>query len=198
MTLMSSFTESSGPKAKRRKLDHGETQDAAPSAELDEGRADQGPDMDEVEEPEEATNGLEEQPDDADDSENEEDVTDPFEAHFAQPDDELTTQRIKAVKDGKWATSRALMQTWRATHSTPGDEATSDAPQPITGLDNLRLKQKLKETVSKKMATLSPVQQTLGSVLFNYRDVLHCDRTVSNAEQLRQLTCLHVLNHIFK
>lgn len=34
--------------------------------------------------------------------------------------------------------------------------------------------------------------------IFNYQDVLFCNRTLANARSLRNITCLHALNHILK
>ena len=34
--------------------------------------------------------------------------------------------------------------------------------------------------------------------MFNYRDILYSERTPSNADDLRKLSCIHLLNHLFK
>ena len=39
---------------------------------------------------------------------------------------------------------------------------------------------------------------SIASRIFNYQDLLFCDRTPPNASELRSLTCLHAINHIFK
>ena len=39
---------------------------------------------------------------------------------------------------------------------------------------------------------------TLASSLSSYQDLLFCDRSPQNAKDLRKLTCLHALNHVFK
>ncbi|KAH6899961.1 hypothetical protein B0T10DRAFT_503413 [Thelonectria olida] len=201
MALLQSLNDASAPNAKRRKLEHG-----APSARRDDGSSsedgseneDGGKDIDhideEIEEDEDA--GIEELSDE--DSEDDEDFTDPFDVHFAHPNDDLVAKRVKAVQKGDWATKRALMQKWRATIMSPNTEVGSEIPKPVTGLDGLKLKQKLKGIASKKIGSFSPIQQNLSAPLFDYRDVFHCDRSTQNAEQMRQLTCLHALNHVFK
>ncbi|KAM0557114.1 hypothetical protein ACHAPJ_005377 [Fusarium lateritium] len=202
MALLQSFNESSAPSAKRRKIEHQEP----PQSQSDEGSSsgeddeadneDAEKDIDRAEE--EPEDQAEEQLDDDDDSEDEENPTDPFDVHFAHPDDDTVAKRVKAVQKGDWATKRALLQNLRATVTYPGSDAGSEVPKPIAGLDGLQLKQKLKETSSRKIGEFDAVQRTLSPLLFNYNDVLFCDRTVRNSDSLRELTCLHALNHVFK
>ncbi|KAJ4265408.1 rRNA-binding ribosome biosynthesis protein utp25 [Fusarium torreyae] len=202
MALLQSFTESSAPSAKRRKIEHQE----GPQSQSDEGSSsgeddeaddeDAEKDIDRAEE--EPEDQVEEQLDDDDDSEDEENPTDPFDVHFAHPDDDTVAKRVKAVQKGDWATKRALLQNLRATVMYPGSDVGSEVPKPIAGLDGLQLKQKLKETSSRKISEFDAVQRTLSPLLFNYNDVLFCDRTVRNSDSLRELTCLHALNHVFK
>jgi U3 small nucleolar RNA-associated protein 25 len=198
MALLQSFNnESSAPNAKRRKLGHQESaqpQSDEESASEDEQDAEKDIDRAE-EEPEEQ---VEDQLDDDDDSEDEENPTDPFDLHFAHPEDDVVAKRVKAVQKGDWATKRALLQNLRATVTYPGCNAGSEVPKPIAGLDGLQLKQKLKEISSRKVGEFDAVQRNLSPLLFNYNDVLFCDRTVRNSDSLRELTCLHALNHVFK
>lgn len=198
MALLQSLNDANGPKAKRRKLDNDPTtskDEGAPSDNSDDEVEEK--DVDRVDEEAEEDNAdIEEQPDE--DSEDEGDSTDPFDVHFAHPNDDLVAKRVTALKKGDWATKRALMRNWRATVMYPNSDVGSEIPKPLARLDGTKLKQKLKETASSKIGSLSPIQQNLGSLLFDYRDILHCDRTARNAEQMRQLTCLHALNHVFK
>ncbi|KAI5462499.1 U3 snoRNA-associated protein 25 [Mariannaea sp. PMI_226] len=201
MTLLQSLNESSGPTAKRRKLDHRKSSPArdgdpsSPEASGDEAEEDKDIDHAE-EEPEDEDAGVEDQPEE--DSEDEEDSSDPFDMHFAHPNDDLVAKAVKAVQKGEWATKRALMQSWRATIMSPNSGAVPEVPKPISGVDGLKLKEKLKETASRKIGSFGPVQKNLGSLLFDYRDIMHCDRTVQNSDKMRQLTCLHALNHVFR
>lgn len=195
MALLQGFNDSSAPKSKRRKLDHGDSPEGDNAGGSDQEEGDQTRDLDAVEEPEDPAIGLEEQPEDSDD---EDDADDPFDVHYAQPNEELISQNVKAVKSGEWASKRTMMQSWRATLMSPGSDGDCEVPQLVSGLDSLRLKQKLAETAGKKMGGFNMLQRTFGSVLFDYRDVMHCDRNINNSDQLRQLTCLHALNHIFK
>ncbi|KAF7549829.1 hypothetical protein G7046_g8216 [Stylonectria norvegica] len=203
LALLHSFNESSAPQAKRRKLDHRESSpktDDSQSADEDEEHAAEK-DVDRVEDveedPEEDTApGLDGQPEE--DSDVEEDLTDPFDLHFAHADEDAIGRRITAIAKGDWTTKRALMQAARATIMHPNADNSAEVPKPISGLDGLRLKQKLKETSARTMGSFEGIQQNLSSLLFNYHDVMHCDRSVRHSDELRKLTCLHALNHVFK
>lgn len=196
MALLQSFNDDKTPKAKRRKLEHGEFSQKAQSPQPD-AKANEDEDVDRVEDAEEdAAIGVDEQPED--DSDDEQDSTDPFDVHFACPDDDVVTKRIRTAKEGGWTTRRALMQSWRATVTQPDASAGPNIPKPLSGLDDLRLKHKLKDIAGRKIANFSKVHQDFSPLLFDYRDILFCDRTMKNLDSLRHLTCLHALNHIFK
>lgn len=45
---------------------------------------------------------------------------------------------------------------------------------------------------------MDTLTSTLASSLSNYQDLLFCERTAGNAKDLRKVTCLHALNHVFK
>lgn len=195
MALLQSFNDSSAPSAKRRKLEHQEPSQNDPDPQLNEESEEaEKRDIDEADEAEEPA--IEEQAED--DSDNEIDTADPFDVHFASPDDELSARGIKAAKAGEWTTKRAMVQPWRATLITPGTETTSPVPEPVAGLNSLHLKQKLQETASKKMTTLDAASRAFLPLLFNYQDILFCDRTVENSTKLKESLCLHALNHVFK
>lgn len=178
MALLQSFNDdSSAPSAKRRKLEHQDqplrTEVPDSDEEASEGEAAENPDVDQVEEDEEDPSaGLDEQPED-DDSEVEEDSTDPFDAHFTHPNEDIVAKRVKAAQKGEWATKRALVQSLRATVMYPNSDAGPEVPKPIPSPDGLKLKQKLKEIASRKMASFDTVQQNLSPWLFEYRDILH-------------------------
>ncbi|PFH62723.1 hypothetical protein XA68_12151 [Ophiocordyceps unilateralis] len=199
--LLQSFHDAA-PKAKRRKLEHegtpGKSLNSPPSrTEEDPGPEVEHDDVDRAEE-EGEDDGIDTEPHDVSDSENEDDSPDPFDVHFARPDEASVSKAIEAVTHGQWATKRAPIQPLRATLMSPGSEARFDALAPISQLDGLRLKQKLKQTAAKQLGTLDESQRVLAPLLFDYLDVLYCDRTVTNSDSLRRLVCLHALNHAFK
>lgn len=201
MALLQGFTDNSAPQAKRRKLDHSKPTTAPRPAPLadeseseDEGEDEK--DIDQVDEPEEPANDLEEQPED-DASDDEEGSTDPFDVHFAHADEARSSKAIKSVKDEQWTTKRAMVNSWRGTFIEPGSESTR-VSQPLSSLQDLHLKKKLKESASKKMSNLSDAEKQLMPLVFGYNDVLHCDRTIKESDSLRRMVCLHALNHVFK
>lgn len=211
MALMQKFHDSSAssvPSAKRRKITHAEPSSRSPSPAQEQSEDDEEEekesdpkreDVDEADEEEEEgedqTGGVE---DAADDSEDEVDATDPFDAHFANPDQQISAPAVTAAKKGDWTTSRAMIQPWRAAVVSPDTNSTDPIPQPISGLGGLKLKQKLRETAKEKMGNLDAAQKAFAPLLFGYKDILHCDRSVENSHKMRQTVCLHALNHIFK
>ncbi|KAG5792542.1 hypothetical protein H9Q69_008395 [Fusarium xylarioides] len=204
MALLQSFNkESSAPDAKRRKLNHKNSTRSQPEEDASEEEShaddqdeDTEKDIDRAED--EAEEEVEEKLDDEEDSEDEENSTDPFDVHFAHPNDDTVSQRVKSVQKNDWATKRALLQNMRSTILYPGSDTGSEIPKPIAGLEGLQLKQKLRQTSSRKIGDFDALQRNLGPLIFNYNDVLFFDRTVRNSDSLRELTCLHALNHVFK
>ncbi|EXA45162.1 hypothetical protein FOVG_06328 [Fusarium oxysporum f. sp. pisi HDV247] len=204
IALLQSFNnESSAPNAKRRRLDHKkstqsqtEEDSSGEESHADDQDEDTEKDIDRSED--EAEEQVEEKLDDEDDSEDEENPTDPFDVHFAHPNDNTVSQRVKSVQTNDWATKRALLHNMRATILYPGSDTGSEIPKPIAGLEGLQLKQKLRETSSRKIGDFDALQRNLGPLIFNYNDLLFCDRTVQNSDSLRELACLHALNHVFK
>lgn len=201
MALLQSFQEESAPNAKRRKTHHvaesqqeptqlpqdeeGESADAGEEEDLD--LVDEGEDADLEAEPEELQQ----------DSSDEEDETDPFDAHFSRPDEKVTALKVAAAKKGEWTTKKALLPSGRATAMFPGLEADGSFPKPVQKLTDLRLKQKLTAPAAEKLS-FNEFQQNVSPLIFNYQDLLYCDRTVKNSSSLRQIVCLHALNHVFK
>lgn len=50
----------------------------------------------------------------------------------------------------------------------------------------------------KLLGDFNSLHQDLSSSIYNYKDMLLSERTPSNADDLRKLTCIHVLNHLYK
>ncbi|ROW13331.1 hypothetical protein VPNG_05491 [Cytospora leucostoma] len=201
MALIKSLTEEAdAPHAKRRKLDH---QGPQTEKSKDEDEAtDEVKDLDFVQEPEEA-------PDDAetggafdgDDDEDEVvDTSDPFESHFGAVDETIVTRRLKAIEEAKWSTKKVATKGTRAWLNAPDTGDASDqitVPAPTSSASELHLKHRLQESMKEKRK-LDTVEQSLAPYLFGYRDLLYCDRKLSNGKSIRRLACLHALNHIYK
>ncbi|CAI6100154.1 unnamed protein product [Clonostachys chloroleuca] len=202
MALLQGFEDSDSPKAKRRKLDNSSKVDI-PKAEISdsenqedfEEEPNETKDLDMADEGEDVEGEVEEQPEE--DSDDEEDSTNPFDTHFAHPDADVSSKRVKAAKEGEWTTKRAVVKPWRATLMSPGSDVAIDIPRPQS-VSDLKLKHKLRETASRHLSDLDGTAKAFSSFLFGYQDILLCDRNVRNAHKLRQLTCLHALNHVLK
>ena len=195
--LMQSFTMDSVPQAKRRKLDlvPGSKQG---KIEEDDSEIAAGS-YDEVEEPEEgpetATEGLIEDGDDLEDS------SDPFEAHFADPDDNVLSRRLKSLEASQWTTQKLSITNFgKVLLSIPGSDESQAVfgLKPVSGPAELKLKQKLAAVISKQRAEFDDLEEYIAPPMFNYQDILFCERRPTNSESLRRLACLHAVNHIFK
>lgn len=194
--LMQSFTVESAPQAKRRKLNQApnevefqEDEDFNDAADADE--------VEEAEEgPETATDGLLEVGDEKEDLE---DASDPFEAHFADPDDNLLAQRLKSLQDNHWATQKLLIPKFgKVVISIAQKEELKISAVLVSGPADLKLKQKLAAILCKQCSSFDDLEKHIASPIFNYQDILYCERLPENAESLRRLVCLHAVNHIFK
>ena len=200
MALLQGFTDNSAPKSKRRKLDHQSSTAVAPNHDLSQSKEEDTPladgDVDEADEAGDQEDVAEEALGDGS-SDEEEDPSDPYDTHFANPDENASAKAVAAVKRNEWSTTRSLLRPWRATYMNPSDDK-AEIPTRPANLDGLKLKQKLKETAPKKLSNFSEMEKSFASLLFEYRDILHCDRTVKDSQALRQLVCLHAMNHVFK
>ena len=201
MNLMRSLVESAPPQAKRRKLDHPSADDteAAKQEAASEDEEDGAErDVDLVEEPEE--DPADAAPEDLFDEDDDLESSDPFEVHFSDPKEQEVQPRVKAIQGGKWRVERVAAKSTRMFLSTPdvaGVEAQS-LPAPVSGISDLKLKKKLQESMAPKHFKFDLVEQTIAPLLFNYQDILYCNRTVAGSQGARRMACLHALNHIFK
>lgn len=201
--LIQSLAIESGPRAKRRKLDHtqhereAQVTEGTPHGELIElENAKDADDVEEAEEgPETAIDGL------LHDDEDIEDASDPFESHFANPDKLLFSQRLKHLQQNKWDTEKATLQIGgKAVISIPTSNISNGVSiaASISSPEALKLKSKLSGAAMKQRPSFDKLEGSIAPFIFNYEDVLFCDRRPANAENLRRLTCLHAVNHIFK
>ncbi|EXJ72275.1 uncharacterized protein A1O5_04779 [Cladophialophora psammophila CBS 110553] len=132
------------------------------------------------------------------DSENEEILLrDPFEKHY-------TTILEQDFKD---AVSQVDQKQWLITSSTSDSGIRSTAlftkenPAQVSGLKSARdshLKRRLVDGGTKIISSLSSDEKNIAGLVFNYIDIINGGRNVRNSMRLRDLSCLHALNHIFK
>jgi len=163
----------------RRKLDH-------PQTEEDGIVLEDGEDL--ANEPEE-----EEEPDEAIDlgSDNE-DPSDPFESHFASRSPSRLAS-ISSPSEGEWEDTKLpksrLLGNPYLSILVGSEQATGG--RRIEGLKDLNFQKLVAEG-------LTPLQNSLGELVFNYVDVLYGERTLGNAKELRRRYSLHPLKHVLK
>lgn len=199
---MRSLVEDAPRNAKRRKLDHSGTQETPQQQPQEEPStrekdADANGDVDHVEEPEELPEDA--LVEDLFDEDDDLDASDPFESHFAAPDENAVTSKVKEIQKGQWQLSRVVQNPWRFFVNTPGTgHADAVLPKPIDGPADLHLKKKLQQSISDKWTSFDQVEKLLVPVIFNNLDTLFCERTIANATNIRRMACVHALNHVFK
>jgi U3 small nucleolar RNA-associated protein 25 len=129
----------------------------------------------------------------------EEDNSDPFETHFNKPDEAELSRKIKEVTDNKWH-SQTLPVSGKAkfTLTIPGSNQIKPSKRIVRTVADLKLKKRLVSKAKENLSVFENLEQDIIPVIFNYQDLMYGARTPSNAERLRQIVCLHALNHIFK
>ena len=173
--------ESNQRNPKRRKFDHTQTEEDGIILEDGEDLANE---PEEEEEPEEEAMDV---------GSDNEDQSDPFESHFASPSPSRLASISSALK-GEWKDTKLPKSglLGNACLSIPGGSEQTTGGRRIEGLKDLNFKKKL---VAEE---LTPLQKSLGQLVFNYVDVLYGERTLGNAEELRRMYSLHALNHVLK
>ena len=188
--LQSLSTDRGEPQPKKRRV---ETTEVVFEPEIPENDVDHVEELEEVEDlGVDGVDGAEV----ADDDEH-----DPFLKHFAQPENMELSQGISDVKNDRWATRMSeskLEGGYLVKVPQVSSSALSHGSSTVLDINDLQLKHKLQEPAKKASISLDGVIGSLTSSIFNYRDVLFPQRTLRNAKNLRKLTCLHALNHVYK
>lgn len=198
-TLIASFAQpqdEDGRRRKRRKVEGDEPNTNGESAlEAEEVELQTLQDDDEEEERDEAladelANGLED----------EEDAADPFEVHFASPDDNELSRRLKSIQATEWKYEKQdLGNIGTAMVSAPECvEGSVLRKSTVKTVGGLPLKNRIQTATRKIMEGLDNTQQALAPYMFNYQDLMAGDRTPQNANSLRNIISLHAINHILK
>ncbi|KAI5857340.1 DUF1253-domain-containing protein [Durotheca rogersii] len=207
--LMQSLEKEVAPRAKRRKLNHQPEEDMSstkPEKETAAAGEDDGDgeerDIDHVWEAEQHSDNeaMTDDDDDNDDDNDAPDSSDPFEAHFVNPDQDELQRRLGRIEVGEYSQSNSLQAGWRAITSLPGSDPAlfAQLAPSIPGPPGLKLKHRLAAAANRKCPTFDELEKVLYPPTFAYRDVLFCGRTTQNAESLRRMACLHIVNHVFK
>ncbi|KAK4908501.1 hypothetical protein LTR28_000305, partial [Elasticomyces elasticus] len=204
-TLLQSLTQSSEQderQRKRRKLDHSishvEERETVLLRDAEEEIAEalaapSGAD-------ETAASSQDEEPESLDDGEDDEDGnSDPYLTHFGSLEVESTAKRVQAVEQHRWQSQRQLLGAMgRLVVNAPDGNSDAVLKPPVKTLRHLPLKQRLAEVALRRTSSLDHLQQVLAPYMFGYQDILFGGRTVQNGSGLRDLACLHALNHVYK
>lgn len=202
LQLLNAGSDSKGPARKKRKLRHREdgANEEAINDRIDQDEKDQldGDDLRDQEPSEDEDEGQEGA--DVDGMEDDEDATDPFETHFANPDEGKLSQRLQAISQDKWrSTKKELPDGSRLLHSAPDVDGNDEPLLPAArNTGSLKLKKKLISPAADLIPNFNGYAQQLAPYIFNYLDVLFGARTSSNSTHLRHTVCLHALNHVLK
>lgn len=124
-------------------------------------------------------------------------LKDPFEKHYSAVVEQDLKDAAQRVEQKEWQTQTLLIE------DDIRKTTTSLKVRPIPankskGVKDLCLKRRLLETGTKLASSLSPDEQNLASAMFNYTDIVNGNRSLRNSSQLRDLSALHTLNHVFK
>ena len=186
--LQSLSTESGEPLRKKRRV---EKVEVSPETVMPED------DVDIVEESED----IEELGVDDAEADDLEDEYDPFPKHFARHESTELSQGIQDVKNDDWATKMSdskLEEGYIIKVPQSSSSVLAHGLSIVPNTKELWLKQKLQGSAMRLLSSFDKTTGRIASSIFKYRDVLFPQRTLKNADTLRKLTSLHVLNHIIK
>jgi U3 small nucleolar RNA-associated protein 25 len=114
------------------------------------------------------------------------------------PDETELATRLKRIATNQWSSQKLD----RAAGSAQGvgvlqiPTAEAKAPRKLKSIRDVPLKGRLVANAQKKIGNFTEIEQAIAPSIFGYQDLLFGARTVQNASRLRDITCLHALNHI--
>lgn len=201
--LQSFHQESDEPRRKRRRIEEDPEEDA--SDEEQDGVSDAASDVagshaevqdgDQAHENEDSDAEADQEEADDDDDE---DLTDPYEVHFANPDADSLSQRLKSIAANEWRPEKLkVLEDGSLVVSLPSSAPTSSR-KPLKSVSQLKIKQRIAEPAQKHIGTFSDLGQVVAPSIYGYQDLLCGARTVENASELRHMAALHAINHVYK
>ncbi|KAL3489785.1 hypothetical protein BJX62DRAFT_149823 [Aspergillus germanicus] len=198
LQILQANGDNKGPARKKRKTGHNEnTQDDVVETVQEESLED---DLQEKE-PEEEGDLEEEGADAQDDSDDEENNNDPFESHFSNLDEAELAQKIKAVADNKWtSTKKEVSGGLRLLRAVPDAESADEVSllPAMKSMSSVKVKRKLKSSVAERIQSVTGNAQQVAPYIFDYQDVLYGARTPSESADMRELLAVHAINHLLK
>jgi U3 small nucleolar RNA-associated protein 25 len=186
-TLLQSFQ----PPRKRRRVEQEVGADQTVSSEVEHDRIN----ADAVTEPgeDDSSDGKDSPAEELDEG----NASDPFEVHFASPDENELSRRLKCIQSNAWRTEKhTFPNVGNLTVSAPTCvEAALIQKSSIKGPRDTALKARLVEDDS---PVYSQLEQAIAPYIFDYSDLFFAARTPQNADSMIELSCLHTLNHVLK
>ncbi|KAI8934291.1 rRNA-binding ribosome biosynthesis protein utp25, variant 2 [Plenodomus lindquistii] len=120
----------------------------------------------------------------------------PFDAHFASPDENELAVRLKRITDNQWITKKLEVGGGRGVLQVPAADDIALERRKVRTTRDVTLKARLVDNAQKVLGNFSDLEQAIAPTIFDYQDLLFGARTVQNAGRIRDITCLHALNHI--
>ncbi|KAH8621847.1 U3 small nucleolar RNA-associated protein 25 [Alternaria alternata] len=196
-SLLQSFssrnTGSDEHRKKRRKLGHDEPE---PDVEVDDESSTLEAE-DAVAEEEEEEEEMDNDEVSDEDEQEEQKLEQAYERHFANPDENELATRLKRIAANQWTSQKLDRKPGLGAGvlQVPSDEVKTPVRK-LRSVRDVELKARLVENAQKRIGTFDDLEQAITPSIFGYQDLLFGARTVQNASRLRDITCLHALNHI--
>lgn len=133
----------------------------------------------------------------AEDSDVEQDtLAGPFELHYANPDENELALRLKQIANNEWASKKFESGGGRGLLQVPSAAEKALSRRKMKSVRDVPLKARLVDNAQTAIGDFDSLEQAIAPSIFEYQDLLFGARTVHNASRLRDITCLHALNHI--
>jgi U3 small nucleolar RNA-associated protein 25 len=176
------------PRRKKRRLDPSQhTEDH-----IEESTTPDQEELDRTEDAQDEREVLSEEPDDVGPSGDE-----PYDIHFAKVDENDLAMRLKRITENQWAMKKIVGSVGKGILQVPSPDGIALDRRKVRSTRDLQLKARIVDSASKVVGTFKgEVEQAIVPSIFGYQDVLFGARTVQNAGRLRDITCLHALNHV--
>lgn len=123
-------------------------------------------------------------------------LSDPFESHYSRISEQELVRALEHSKE-KAITEKHNLQAGISKVRTSRRRRLAQQPHEKSN-EHFNLKRRLLETGESCIRDLNTQELDLQREMFQYSDILSGNRTSQNASRIRELSCLHALNHIFK
>jgi len=119
-----------------------------------------------------------------------------FEAHFANPEENELAARLKRITENQWSMQKVGVPGGRGVLQVPAADNGALLRRKVRSTRDIVLKARLFDNAQKVLGDFNDVEQAIAPSIFGYQDLLFGARTVQNAGRIRDMACLHALNHI--